>query len=321
MKINNNNYRTLVESFFKYRHSSGINNPYEENRLRLFVHYCETIKPDSCEITQEMIDRWSMKRDSETAVSRNARICILVAFLRYLNKHLSYNYIIPERIKNSKSNYIPHSFTEEELAQFFEQCDNLPKIKGIQMSIKRLVVPTFFRLLYSTGMRPIEARLLLRKDVNIEEGFIRINESKGGNQHYVALHHSMISILKKYDISINKIQPDRKFFFESSSGNPFNTRWVIRTFHQVWNKANGNKEYVIPYDLRHHYAITNINRWQNDGFDFNEKMLFLSKSMGHSSIEATLYYYSLVPRLASTIRKNTEKEFNNIVPEIDYENK
>ena len=41
--------------------------------------------------------------------------------------------------------------------------------------------------------------------------------------------------------------------------------------------------------------------------------------MGHCSIEATLHYYSLVPRLTTTIRNNTEEDFNNIIPEVNYE--
>ena len=41
--------------------------------------------------------------------------------------------------------------------------------------------------------------------------------------------------------------------------------------------------------------------------------------MGHRWIESTLYYYSIVPRLAETIREKTENGFNEIVPEVDYE--
>ena len=319
MEIMYKDLKKLMEKFFKYKNACDMNNPQHEKILKYFCNFCEISYPGAPTLSQKMIDKWCEKRDTESAASRNARIGILIAFVKYLNKHCLSTYTIPERIKNARSNHIPHSFTKDELTRFFYQCDNLPKINESRMNIKRLVVPTLFRLLYSTGMRPIEARSLLREDVLLRDGVIRINKSKGGSQHYVALHSSMISILEKYDSSINRIIPNRKFFFESSVGKQFDTRWIIRTFHQIWTKANGNKKKVIPYDFRHNYAITNINRWQNDGFDFNEKMLFLSKSMGHCSIEATLHYYSLVPRLATTIRNNTEDDFNNIIPEVNYE--
>lgn len=43
--------------------------------------------------------------------------------------------------------------------------------------------------------------------------------------------------------------------------------------------------------------------------------------MGHRHIQSTLYYYSIVPRLADKLRIKTEEGFNEIVPEVwDEEN-
>lgn len=41
--------------------------------------------------------------------------------------------------------------------------------------------------------------------------------------------------------------------------------------------------------------------------------------MGHSSIESTLHYYSIVPRLADILREKTEKGIDAILPEVPYE--
>jgi hypothetical protein len=71
--------------------------------------------------------------------------------------------------------------------------------------------------------------------------------------------------------------------------------------------------------IRHNYAITNINNWAEDTFEFSDKLNYLSKSMGHRWTESTLYYYSIVPRLADTIQEKTEVGFNDIVPEVAYE--
>lgn len=76
---------------------------------------------------------------------------------------------------------------------------------------------------------------------------------------------------------------------------------------------------MTPYAFRHNYAIENINRWKEDSFEFSDKLHYLSKSMGHRQIASTLHYYSIVPRLADTIQSKTEKDFNFIVPEVDYE--
>ncbi len=63
----------------------------------------------------------------------------------------------------------------------------------------------------------------------------------------------------------------------------------------------------------------NINSWPEDPFEFNARLHYLSKSMGHSSIESTLHYYSIVPRLADILREKTEKGMDAILPEVPYE--
>ena len=63
----------------------------------------------------------------------------------------------------------------------------------------------------------------------------------------------------------------------------------------------------------------NINRWTSDTFEFNQKLHYLSKSMGHRSIESTLYYYSITPCLADILLKKTENSFNELLPEVGHE--
>lgn len=50
--------------------------------------------------------------------------------------------------------------------------------------------------------------------------------------------------------------------------------------NKMWRQHN--RGYVVPYEIRHNYAVENINGWTGIGFDFNAKLLYLSKSMGHS---------------------------------------
>jgi len=41
--------------------------------------------------------------------------------------------------------------------------------------------------------------------------------------------------------------------------------------------------------------------------------------MGHSVIESTKYYYSLIPRLSDILEDKTNSDFEDIVPEVRYE--
>ena len=80
------------------------------------------------------------------------------------------------------------------------------------------------------------------------------------------------------------------YFFPARNNSFHDNSWVSDNFRKIWK--NVSPCHAVPYALRHHYATTNINNWINRGMDFNSKLLYLSKSMGHSVIESTAYYYS-----------------------------
>jgi integrase len=159
--------------------------------------------------------------------------------------------------------------------------------------------------------------MLRVKDVDLCHGIIDIHYSKGHAQHYVVLHDSMLGLLKIYDAAIRKLYPHRAYFFPAR-GNTFHTRkWVQKNFRELWDKNNNS--HATAYELRHHYAIENINCWTDEGFGFDAKLLSLSKSMGHSTLESTKYYYTLVPRIADILEEKTGMDFESILPEVDYE--
>jgi integrase len=127
----------------------------------------------------------------------------------------------------------------------------------------------------------------------------------------------MTELIRQYDDAINRLYPNREFFFPSNNKKSYSRNQVTHIFQELWKKANST--HAVPYDLRHHYAVTNINKWIGEGFNFDDKLLYLSKSMGHYDVESTKYYYSLVPGFADILEEQTNADFEDIVPEVDYE--
>ena len=180
--------------------------------------------------------------------------------------------------------------------------------------IRKITVPVFFRLLYSSGMRTTEVRLLRIEDVNLENGVINIRFSKGFNQHFTVLHDSMLELMRVYDSAISKLVPNRVYFFPKNADKGFSDQWVRYFFRILWDQ--NNNIYATAYELRHNYAIENINCWIGRGLGEHMKLLALSKSMGHSNMESTKYYYSLVPGLSDIMGQVTNDTFNEIIPNI-----
>ena len=304
----------LLEGYVAYRLASGRTSSSYIKNVTLFDHHCARQYPQAKGLSQAMVDEWCRQRNTECNNSCISRIYPILNFLCYANERELINISIPKAPKPVPRTYIPHAFSREELKIFFCACDTLKTRTGLSGDIRKLTIPVFFRLLYSSGMRTTEARLLRTENVNLENGVVNIRYSKGINQHFVVLHDTMLGLMKRYDASVSKLIGNRIYFFPSSSNGGYSDRWVTYFFQKLWYR--NNKACAIAYELRHHYAVENINQWIGKGLNAHMKLLSLSKSMGHSDIESTARYYSLVPGLSEIIESKTNNSFNELIPNI-----
>lgn len=315
-------FAPLIRDFIAYRLASGRWNEasYGPN-MRVFDRYCKVNYPDAPELIQEMVDSWCAKRESETNNSCRSRIYVVHSFVKYLAERGLSSVQPPEIPRKERSIFIPYVFMEEEIRLFFQACDSLPDIpRTANVRIRRITVPVFFRLLYSSGIRTTEARLLRTADVDMEQGVLNIRYSKGHDQHYIVLHDSMADLMRRYDSAIRKWFPDREYFFPAPGDKPHPHTWVEKNFRRVWSMVSTDR-HATAYAFRHHYATSNINRWIGEGFSFEDQLAYLSKSMGHTTLESTRYYYTIVPVLSQVLLKKTEAGFNELVPEVADEDR
>lgn len=305
-----------ILAFIRYRQASQRWNEasYEVN-LKLFDHYCHDNYPLAAPLTQEMVDGWCRQRDTEENNSCRSRIYVVASFIKFLSDRGMTDVNEPTIPHKEKRIYIPHAFTNEELTRFFAECDSIPLFDNRkEVLMRKITLPVFFRLLYSSGIRTYEARHLGKANVDLEHGILDIAYSKGHDQHYIVLHDSMLAIMRDYDTSIKKICPDRTYFFPSIRHSYYSRGWLIKNFKLLWYKVN--TAHATAYEFRHHYAVMNINRWIGQGFGFDDKLLYLSKSMGHTTIESTKYYYSIVPGFAQILEDLTADGFDWMIPEV-----
>ncbi|MBO5199873.1 MAG: integrase, partial [Clostridia bacterium] len=185
-------FSNLIEQFISYRIASGTWNTINyEYCIKRFDAFCAKNYPNM-PLSQEMVDDWCSCHPNEMNRSRNTRIRVITAFIKYLRKRNLTEVETPALLVNEPHTYIPHSFKEEELRRFFYECDHIqPKTKRLESILPKYICPVLFRLLYSSGIRTTEARQLARKNVDITHGILDIQRSKGYDQHYVALHPSI----------------------------------------------------------------------------------------------------------------------------------
>ena len=194
------NRQQLIQQFIEYRKASNRwNSSYESNLLN-FNDFCTQTYGDNA-LTQEMVDTWMRPKGSETHQSCNSRVQVIRTFLSYLHERNLTTIVTPEALAVSPNQYIPHAFSDEELTQFFQKCDQHVEMEQKPRdAFQSLLYSVIFRLLYSSGMRTTEARMLWSEDVDIQQGVIDIRETKANIQHYVVLDEDVRIMLERFDL-------------------------------------------------------------------------------------------------------------------------
>lgn len=303
------------DEYVRYLEASGsLNETYYENLHYFDNHLAENFKGAS-ELSEEMLE-WCRPRESENGNSCRVRSTVIRNFAGHANRMGWADVSVPKNRTNVPCAYVPHYFTSDELARFFKECDRYfleyKRPNTLQAKSNRLQLPVYFRLLLSTGLRTCEARWLKRADVNFENGVVNVRKSKGRDEHRIVLGDSALKMLRRYDNAMDALMPGRAFLFPDIHDKCHKPRWGWYYFSIIWQRVS--QAPAREYDMRSMYAVLNISKWENHGFELSGKLLILSRSMGHRDINSTFGYFHLTPMLADKLRRNTSPGFSELCP-------
>lgn len=310
-------FEDALNAYIRFREVSRLSMTTVKH-LRYMLSFCKREYPGDPWLTQDKIDRWGARRPKESGTTQASRVGPLNAFIDYLNRRNGFPFS-PVHLEKKNPAADPVLFTEAELRNLFRACDETEVIRkhgfvhDAQL-LNMLEFPVVFRLLYSSGMRGCEARLLSRSDVDTVNGIVHIRNGKGYDEHVVVLHETMLALVRKYDARMERLMPSRQPFFPDWKGGYHPKDWLAYHFRRLWGKYNVRRG-VVVYSLRHHYAVHNVNAMPNRGYEITEELLALSRSMGHRSLDSTLYYYHLVPKFADIYGEIMGDTLQQTIPE------
>lgn len=323
----NFNYNSKLGPYIKQmvaqKHSVGYPYKNSERILCNFDRFCTLGFSDSETITSVIGDAWAVKRPSENPKSLQSRIAPIRELAKFMN-HLGVEaYVIPTAMAPKDTHrYIPHIFTPDELVRFFQIVDMQPTSN--KAGLRHLQLPVMFRLMYTCGLRPSEARLIRHEHINFSDGTILIPESKGHKDRMVVMTPEMTQICKKYYPYAVCKYPDSPYFFpcKQTEGGVHGRCWLSRMFSICWEETGlgsvpGNNP--RPYDFRHTFATHRIYQWMKEKRDLNALLPCLSAYMGHSHFSTTAYYIHLVPGFFSEMSDMNLNSYGNLLPEVPHE--
>lgn len=273
----------------------------------LYLNNIDKINHNIILLYVELHPNWS-----QNTKARN--IGTINEFLKYLKKYKVNEYII-----NTKSftqihgNYIPYIFSIEELHNIFEQADQYKSHIYLEM---KYIVPLFYRLLYGTGMRIGEAINIKRKNVDLENHTIKLEDSKNGTERLVVFDDSLLKYLKLY---LNKMNSKSDYLFYNSKFDKLSNSTMENIFYRLLEKANIKRTDNSPrvHDLRFTY-ITHSFRKQTNAFkDPMSIISILQTQVGHSSIKALEYYIKTTKIDQNNVRKLSEEKFGHLIKGVE----
>jgi len=259
---------------------------------------------------------WAIQRPTEGKNYRNQRVSFVRQLALYMQS-LGKNPYIPRHFA-SETVAVPHILSHKELRDFFAVVDSyMPP----QSALRRLV-PTYqvlFRLFYCCGLRLSEGCYLRRECVDLQNGCIRILQSKGNKDRLVFMADDVRTMCKTYDARMQEIIPDREWFFPGRY--PNRAIWktsVDKKFGDFWNRtpfATTVDRRPTVQSLRHTFVVNKMNEWMKAGMDIDVMMPYLSRYLGHSSIMETQYYFHTIEQAFPIIRRH-DAVSDNIIPEV-----
>lgn len=288
----------------------------ESKSLSRFAEFTEKKYPNAKGLTREIVLDWCAKKPYESPATQCLRASILRQYAVFMDMVGLDAYILPKGYYPTEEQYVPYIFTQDELRRFFHATDRCFFVS--ECPYRHFIMPVYYRMIYSCGLRPQEARLLKKEDVDLENGILSINHSKKDNSRLVPMSSELTKRCRKYyaDISLS----ESEWFFPGLEQKPMTPGNAYHNFRRFLWKARishgGKGKGPRIYDFRHTFACNCLKSWVSEGKDINAYLPILKTYMGHDSFNDTAYYLRLTADVFPDITIMLEGQYPDIVPMV-----
>lgn len=317
-------YALHIKQFIQTKRKLGFKYVTESFTLSKIDELASQTGENSKGITRKFADMWAECQPIRSRLYHYHRVLVMAQLSSYLND-IGIESYIPKLPRYPRGKHIPYIYSGEEIARMFRACDGL-RVRIAHRESALFSFPVLLRLLYATGIRIGEALALKEGDVNPEEGYLRIQDSKNGKQRIIPISASLASVCREY-LSYKALLPHKDsatgFFFENASGNKCGQS-VRQWFRKCLEIANipymGKPRGPRIHDLRHTFAVNSLAGMAEAGIDLYASLPILSNYLGHQSIKATDHYVRLTASMFPDLIRDMDKTCFDVFPKFrNYE--
>ncbi|MGM9682672.1 MAG: tyrosine-type recombinase/integrase [Eubacteriales bacterium] len=306
-----------LAEYITLKRSVGYRYLTDEGRLRAFDYFTSSKYPYTTALTKEIVLAWCAKTAWETDANRSTRASVLRQFALYLYRNGKEAFVLPKGFYPTGAQYSPYIYTDDELRRFFEQTDRCHAVS--ECPYRHLVMPVFFRMIYSCGLRCSEARLLKCGNVDLENGVLQILNSKNDRNRVVPMPPAIIERCRIYSEQVHSRMDENAWFFPGVYGREITSSNAYHNFRRFLYQAGishgGRGKGPRIHDFRHTFACRCLKKWSVEGRDLNVWLPVLKAYMGHESFSDTAYYLRLTADVYPEIHSKLNSVFPAVIPE------
>jgi len=305
------------DRFLMEKRACGFAYVVQENRLRHFDRLLVSEGLTREELPKRLVELWTAKRPNEKSTNQQARAQVIHQFALFLSRQGVPAYIPNTRqISGNRSQFLPFIFTRKDVGMLLRAVDQIPY--QYRSPLRHRTMPEIFRLLYGCGLRRNEPLALTVADVDLDQGILRIRQSKDKDR-LVPMALSLKGRLQRYAESFGS-RSDDAVFFPGPDGQRIGGYCVYRMFRMLLTAVGiqhrGRGQGPRLHDMRATFAVHRLETWYLQGADLRVKLPVLSTYMGHRNLFETQRYLRLTAELFPDIASRLEKSYGHIIPRI-----
>jgi integrase/recombinase XerC len=286
----------MIDRFIRYiqaekRYSEHTLKAYERDLEQFSSFLAEKYEiEDLLSVNSEMIRSYiiDLKDNNLKNRSINRKISVLRSF---------YNYCLREKqIAVTPLLGVKSMKQPKELAKFVPEHDikKMTFEQNDDFLVRRDEI--VFEILYQTGMRQAELRLIKDADVDINSKTIKVH-GKRNKDRIIPIGVDLLKLINHYIMLRNAQFPDRNnsFLIVDNHGEEATSRFIYSLVHNMLKDIT-TIEQKSPHVLRHTFATHLLNR----GADIRA----IQKILGHSSLSSTqIYTHNTIDKLKDVYKK------------------
>lgn len=308
-------FRKEMQDFISLKRAVGYKYLTEAGILKRFDTFLAQNYPSITNLTKEIVTGWCARTLHETAANQCSRSSVIRQFTKYLDASGKQVWILPNNYYPKGQKYVPHIYTPDELRRFFAETDKCRYC--CEHPYRHLIMPVFFRLLLSCGLRCSEARLLKVQDVDLEKGILSVIDSKNHNSRLVPMPDSIVIRMRSYAQEVHAFPDPERYFFPAFGEKSMTVGNIYKNFRRFLWKAGISHTGDGPrvHDFRHAYCIYRLKAWAEQDRDLMVLIPMMRTYLGHQTFNETAYYLRLTADIFPDIRLKLERYYKDIIPE------